>query len=980
MAASRPGPGCLLALAIAATGLCARTARAAVDDYIGKPIASVRLVVEGRDTTDPAMTAVVETEVGQPLSMVQVRETVEHLFSLGRFEDVRVDAALDNGRVALRYEMAPVHAVTDIRFVWNPRGPGIDEGALRRAIADRFGATPSAGRRSEMVRIVTDALAERGYLRPSIAADQQAFHEPEHAIITMTIAPGARTTLGDVQITGTPSVAGEEMLRRLHVAPGVPYESERLNARIQDYIADRRKHGYYLAKVEPQVEFPDADRRVARLTLVVNPGPHVRVVWAGDAIPAAVHAELVPVEREGSVDEDLLEDSTDRIADYLRGLGYRDATAPHARTTSDGELVITFTVTRGREYRVAGVDVSGARNAPPEASALRVKEGQPFSEARVDADRTLLEDAYRRRGFAGARVAAGADPHPPADPSAPVPVQVHLVVTEGFLTTVDRIEFAGGRAIPEATLASIVELKPGAPLVPGRLAADRDGIQAAYQERGYENATVQATTEFAGADRSRVVVTFHIQEGAQIFVDHVLIVGNVRTRTELIERELAIKAGEPLSATKVNDSQRRLLALGLFRRVRINELRHGDETRRDVLVSLEESPPTTIGVGGGLEGRLLQTSDPATGVASNEFLFFPRASFEVGRRNLFGKNRSISLFSSLSQPVKSTTPTQDLKEFRVIGTFREPRLFDTTADAFINATVEQQIRSSFTYARQSLSADIARKVTPRVSVTGSFQVQRTDLVSTNVEPGSDDESLVHRLFAPEPLRLSSFASSVVRDTRDDRVNPRSGEFVSGSGQLAAKAIGSEVGFAKTIVTAQTFHTVRGSGGVVLAGNARLGLATEFDPANPIPEPERFFAGGDNNRGFALDTLGVRHEVYEPDTDTIDAKGFAIGGNATVILNGEVRVPVLAAKFPDKFSVVGFLDTGNVFLHASQINLADMRSSVGFGVRYQSPFGPFRFDLGFKTRTLTFFCPTADDVTHQCVESRPALHISFGQAF
>jgi len=58
----------------------------------------------------------------------------------------------------------------------------------------------------------------------------------------------------------------------------------------------------------------------------------------------------------------------------------------------------------------------------------------------------------------------------------------------------------------------------------------------------------------------------------------------------------------------------------------------------------------------------------------------------------------------------------------------------------------------------------------------------------------------------------------------------------------------------------------------------------------------------------------------------------------------------------------------------------MRSSVGFGVRYQSPFGPFRFDLGFKTRTLTFFCPTADDVTHQCVEYRPALHISFGQAF
>jgi len=163
---------------------------------------------------------------------------------------------------------------------------------------------------------------------------------------------------------------------------------------------------------------------------------------------------------------------------------------------------------------------------------------------------------------------------------------------------------------------------------------------------------------------------------------------------------------------------------------------------------------------------------------------------------------------------------------------------------------------------------------------------------------------------------------------------------------------------------------------VLAGNARLGLAKEFDPQNAIPEPERFFAGGDTNRGFALDTLGVRHEFYDPSTDTIDAKGFAIGGNATVILNGEVRVPVRS----EKVNVVGFVDVGQVFLNASQIDFGELRSSVGFGVRYLSPFGPFRFDLGFKTRTLTFFCPTIDDASHQCVESRPALHISFGQAF
>src|SRR5207244_2629368 len=115
-------------------------------------------------------------------------------------------------------------------------------------------------------------------------------------------------------------------------------------------------------------------------------------------------------------------------------------------------------------------------------------------------------------------------------------------------------------------------------------------------------------------------------------------------------------------------------------------------------------------------------------------------------------------------------------------------------------------------------------------------------------------------------RLASFASSIAHDTRDDAVNPRSGRYFSGSGQLTAQAVGSEIGFARTIVTAQTFHRLAGSGGLVFAGNARVGLAAEFEAEKPIPEPERFFAGGDTNRGFALDTLGIRLESYDQSVD------------------------------------------------------------------------------------------------------------------
>src|SRR4051812_8322256 len=95
--------GCLLAVCLSFVGVS--PARADVNDYIGKPIASIRLVIEGKDAADPTLTQALATKVGRPLVMGDVRESVTHLFSLGRFDDVRVDATIAAGGVALVFEL-----------------------------------------------------------------------------------------------------------------------------------------------------------------------------------------------------------------------------------------------------------------------------------------------------------------------------------------------------------------------------------------------------------------------------------------------------------------------------------------------------------------------------------------------------------------------------------------------------------------------------------------------------------------------------------------------------------------------------------------------------------------------------------------------------------------------------------------------------------------------------------------------------------
>ena len=135
--------------------------------------------------------------------------------------------------------------------------------------------------------------------------------------------------------------------------------------------------------------------------------------------------------------------------------------------------------------------------------------------------------------------------------------------------------------------------------------ATRDGTDYRVRMTTYENATVEARSEFSQSD-THVAVTFVVREGPRMFVDHVLIVGNVRTSAGTIERELQVQAGDPFSLSAINESQRRLAALGLFRRARISELRHGGETTRDLLVTIEEAPATTVGYGGGAEvGRVV---------------------------------------------------------------------------------------------------------------------------------------------------------------------------------------------------------------------------------------------------------------------------------------------------------------------------------------------------------------------------------------
>ncbi len=223
------------------------------------------------------------------------------------------------------------------------------------------------------------------------------------------------------------------------------------------------------------------------------------------------------------------------------------------------------------------------------------------------------------------------------------------------------------------------------------------------------------------------------------------------------------------------------------------------------------------------------------------------------------------------------------------------------------------------------------------------------------------------------MRLSILSASVVRDTRSDPVDPEHGMLLAVDLDLAPRALGSEVGFVKTFGQALFFKRLPTLARLVLAGGARIGLARGFSrvvdqpvplvveqiEVREIPASQRFFAGGSNTvRGFQLDRLGV--------PEILNADGLSNGGNAMVVLNAELRLPIWK-----EVGAVAFADAGNVFGRAGDFDVTRLRPTAGVGLRYRSPIGPLRLDIGFKLNRETF--PNRR-------EHGSEWHFSLGQAF
>ncbi len=936
----------------------ARDARAQGQDSVaGQTVVGVEFEVEGQGGPE-SLAALSAVQIGEPLDLDDVRTTIARLDGLGLYDQISARALPVPGGVVVAFALEPRHPVTALQITGNT---GIPAAELERQLRQRYGGVPTTARVSAVESTVEQLLEDEGYLSPQVASRTELQHGPDAATLVLEVDAGPQSLIRSIDVRGDSPRPAADIARATGASVGSPFRRREMQRAITTVEEELRRSGYYEAQLTLQAE-PATDGIDVVINVDIGPRVELRVEPRG-ALPGDIDT-LIPIRQQGSADQDLLEDSRARIEGALRADGYWRAQAPFTRRVEqDGDLlVITFTIDRGPRYYVSYVDVPEALSMPAQQirSLIGLASGDVFDEARFLTGLARVADMYRLAGYYRMRAEPTYEEVPGDGAPGRAMVVLHPTITEGPAGRVAVVQIDAGDAprVIEADIRQAMSSRVGEPYIEQRAVADRATIARLYADRGFPDAVVEVVPSFSQDGRD-VTLDVRITEGPQVIIGNITVVGNERVSTAAILDEFGLQPGQPAGAALIDDGRVRLVEMGVFRRVSVGLAgRRPGETQGHIIVNVVEAPGTTVGIGGGLEAGLFPRRT-LTGT-DDRLEFAPRGFFEVSRRNLGGRNRVLSFFSraSLKRDLGSDEEPLDpdegrgfaFAEYRVAATYRERRAFRSNTDFLLGVSSEQARRTNFNFVRQLANAEVLRELAPTLSLSGRYALEFTRLFDVRI--AESDRPPIDRLF-PQ-VRLSILSTGVSWDRRDDPITPTAGTLMTGDAELAARSIGSEVGYVKVFLQGAAFRRLDASARTVLAGRALLGLAQGLpriveteepdgtvgrEQVRDLPASQRFFGGGSTTvRGFQLDRLGT--------PAIIDPNGLSRGGNGLFVLNLELRRQV-GRLFGRTMGVVAFADAGNVFNRASDVRLADLRATSGFGIRYNSPLGPLRLDFGFK---------------------------------
>jgi outer membrane protein insertion porin family len=758
--------------------------------------------------------------------------------------------------------------------------------------------------------------------------------------MAQTGSPQATSSItSSIIVEGNRRIEAETIRTYFHVRPGGRLDAAALDAALKDLLAT----GLF-----QDVRISHAGDRVV-VTVVENPVIN-RVAFEGnksvkdDQLRGEVQSKPAGPLSRATVQTDVV-----RVTDiYQRSGRFNVRVEPKIIELPNQRVDLVFEVQEGARTGIKKIVMVGNRAYSSRRLKQVIKSGETnvlsfllsndlYDPDRIEVDRSQLRRFYLSHGYPDIRIVSAEATYDPE--------------SKGFVATFT-IEEGNRHLIGTVDVKSDIPSIDPSPLRSKMRTSPGDVFNAEAVEKTAEDMTIELAKHgqpFAvvrpGSVRDQrgatINLVYRIEEGSRSYVEQINIRGNVKTQDHVIRREFDLGEGDAYNRALVARAERRLKNLNYFKTVKITSEPGSTPDRVIVNVVVEEQNTGEFSVAGGYS-----SADGFVGEVS------------IGERNLLGAGLYAKAGLRLGEYSKG---------FELAVT--EPYIMGSRVSAGVNLFAKQSVSNtnqsfgseSFggtlslgTPLNEQVGAQVRYSlVRQRITLDPAF----TDCTPANPPPGcfaNGEASVpVKQAALNGPAWVSSIGYTLSYNTLDSIRNPTSGIRSDFRQDLAG--VGGDVKFLRSTEDFRYYHEVVGDSVAML--RAQGGYVTPWG-GQQLPLLNSFFGGPDLVRGFAVNGFGPRDTTEGTSKDNV-------GGTRYWATTAELRTPIpwippesglRFAVFADAGSLWGFAGSGSTPALSQSLKVADsktIRSSMGAGLIWDSPFGPMRVDYAYPTSKAAF---------------------------
>lgn len=572
---------------------------------------------------------------------------------------------------------------------------------------------------------------------------------------------------------------------------------------------------------------------------------------------------------------------------------------------------ITFTVDEGQSTRIRRISIVGA-HAFKEKELLEqlqsAKSGwftwytkaDQYSRQKLQADLEVIRSYYLDRGYLEFNIESTQVSISPDKRD----IFITISVVEGEPYTVSDVKLGGELLGLQDELQALLKVKPNERFSNQQVTDTNLALTNKLGSLGYAFANVTAAPDL-NRENHTAAITFYLDPNRRVYVRRINILGNSRTRDEVIRREMRQFEGAWYDASKIQLSRERIDRLGYFQTVNVETPpASGTPDQVDVNVTVQERPTGSLNVGLGYS-----TTDKIV------------LSTSVFQNNLFGSGNTVGLELNTGKVNRTIALSQTNPYFTPDGISRSTQLFYRTVQPLVINVGEYTIKSF----GAGMNFGVPFTETDTVYFGGAVENNTIDTSPTSPQRYID---YVNNFGRSSSALLGTIGWA--RDNRDNPLTPTKGRYQRFSFE-ATMPVG-DLRYYKTGYQHQYYWPLTRS--ITLALNGQIDYGHGFG-GKPFPLFKNVYAGGIGTvRGFDGSSLGPR-----------DTNGDALGGASRAIGNIEVLFPFPGSQQDRSLRWFTYLDGGNVFADNSKIDLGDLRYSAGLGISWLSPIGPLKLSVG-----------------------------------